>query len=72
MLDGVKEWFFGFALKKVAIKMGMGAAALVAAHNLDKVGLSVTVNPDALAVSIMGAFEMARNWLKVKKGVKWL
>lgn len=68
----VGDWLFSVALKKAAIRVAAAVASFITAHQLGKYGLTLNVDPDALAAAFLAALEVARNYLKVKKGLSWL
>jgi len=73
--DQIKAWFLGRALKKAAMTISQAAASYVLAHSdlLTSSGISVSINPDLLAMAILGASEVLRSWLKAKYPVlSWL
>ena len=66
MLDSLKNWFWQKALSKAIKRMVQLFIAWAIAMNMQNFG----VQPDEakLTLTIMGALEFLRNWLKVKKG----
>jgi len=74
IIDSAKEWLFGIALKKSALKVAHVAAAWIIAQAsapsvqqaLGGAGVSVSVDPVELAAFLVGLTEIARNWVKVK------
>ena len=63
------EWLF-----RVAAKKGIQKAiqTFLAAYGSHLAGAGITVDQSALIAALVGLLEVARNWLKVKQGVKWL
>ena len=76
LIDKVKSWILGVALKKSIKRMAYIIAAWFTAKGavLAGSGAQVTIDPDKLAVAIYGLWEMGRNWLKIKYPEKfgWL
>ena len=74
IIDNAKKWLFSIALKKGLLRVAQAAAAFVVGQAsspsveraLGGAGISVSVDPNALAAFLVGASEVARNWLKVK------
>lgn len=71
LLDPLKEWLFSKAIKKAVITVAQAVASYAIGHQLEGWGISFNVDPNALAAALLGASEIARNWLK-QHGVKWL
>lgn len=67
IIADAEDWLLHVALKKVAIHVAGLAASYLAAHSGlgDKVGVSISVNPDALTAGIYGGFVFAHDWLKM-------
>lgn len=69
-MPDIKEWLWQIALQKGVKRIVQLGIAWLMAQNLDKAG--VTINPEAATVAIFGGIEIARNWLKMKTGWKFL
>lgn len=65
-LQKAQNWLWSIALKKVAVKLAQIVAAAVVSNaaKAGAFGISIDVNPDMLALGLVGASELARNWLK--------
>lgn len=76
LIDKAKNWLFGRALKKAAVQVAIGAASFAAAKKgmTESYGINLEIDPDAMAVGLLGLFNIGRNWLKVKmpKVFGWL
>lgn len=66
LLEKPKHLLLTVVLKKAVLRAVQAAVSLLMAHNLDKVGVQVQVDPEAVAVAIMGVLEAVRNYLKQK------
>jgi len=68
IVDKVKSWLLGVALKKAIKRMAYIIAAWVAAKGavMAGAGTEVSIDPDKLAVALYGLWEVGRNWLKIK------
>jgi hypothetical protein len=67
---GLTHWLFRIAFGKAIKRVVQLVIAWAAAHNLDQYG--VTLDPNGLTLGIYALLEIARNWLKVRVGLKWL
>ena len=66
LLEKPKKLLWSVLVKKAVLRALQAAASLVVGHNLDKVGVSIQIDPNAAAVAVMAALEAARNYLKQK------
>lgn len=78
VVDSVKDWVFGIAVKKaikrlvqllVAFAVGKGVPAILANYGI---AVDTAKLETELIVAAYAGIEILRNWLKVKVGVKWL
>jgi uncharacterized membrane protein len=67
----VTNWLWHVAAKKAVVTICQVIVAWFCAQGLDKL-LGITIDVNQLALGILAALEMLRNWLKVKFGWKWL
>lgn len=78
LLDPVKEWLFKVALRKGIARAVTFLVAFVTSAKVAPLLMQwgIMVDPVVLEASLtaffIGAFEMLRNWLKVKFGLKFL
>lgn len=65
MFSGIQDWLTNKALGKAVAVIAKAAASYFMAHSgvLDSFGVSAQVNPDALALGILGALSWA--WHKI-------
>lgn len=80
--EPVKDWSLQLAVKKVAVRLiGLGVTAAVSYITGDNIGghlaqAGVTIDPQKLQLYLIGAgyagFELGRNYVKVKFGIKFL
>lgn len=68
----MKDWLVSVALTKAVKRIVQLTVAYVTSLQLQKYGLDLTVNPEALTAAIYGGFEVARNYLKVKFNLGFL
>lgn len=68
----VTKWLFGFALKKAVKRVVQLAVAYATASKLSQYGVDVKLDPELLTAALYGGLDMARNYLKVKYGLKFL
>lgn len=64
------NWLWSIALKKGVSRVVQLTVAWLAAQGLGQFGITIEV--EKLTAGLFGALEVFRNWLKVKKGIKWL
>jgi len=65
----VSDFIWKIALKKGVTKAIQGA---IGAYGTNLAGFGITIDQAALIGAIIGALETLRNYLKHKKGVKFL
>ena len=78
LIDNVKQWVFGIALKK-AVKRGVQVlVAFAVAKGIGPILANFGVQVDfsklevELTTAAFAGIEMLRNWLKVKFNIGWL
>ena len=64
------NFLFRKALEKGVKRLVQGGVAYLIALNLPRFG--VQIDDAQMTVALLGLSEVARNWLKVKFGWKWL
>ena len=72
------NWLLSIALRKGLVRAAQAVAAVLAAQvghpQLAKLGISVAVDPNAMAAALVLGSEVVRSWLKMKypKVFGWL
>jgi len=67
---GVQEWFFRVAVGKALKRIVQLVISYILALQPEKFG--VTVQPEIMTPAIFGLLDIAKNFLKVKLGWKFL
>lgn len=74
IIDGIKKFSMWIAIKKgasTAVKALVAQSPAVVGV-LEKYGVKIELNEALILSAILGGLEFGRNYLKHKKGVKWL
>lgn len=66
---GVADFLWQIALRKGIVA---GVKALLATYGANLAGAGITIDQQAFVAFLVGLLEALRNWLKQKKGIKWL
>ena len=74
MFDPLGEWLIDRAIKKAAITMAQAITAIVLAKSqiLKSAGISMSVDPNALSVALIGLSEIVRHYMKQRFNISWL